>query len=110
MVRQSAVPDLSDADKFLKRTPRVFHRRGWVRIVELEEVDVVGLEPSEACFYFTFDRVRFEVLRGSSFPIRNSSALCEYVDFFPPIFDCIFTKCGTIPDGKGGIVPHFVNM
>src|SRR5436309_13920868 len=88
MVRQSPVPDLSDADKFLKRTPRVVHRRGWVRIVELEEVDVVGLEPSEACFDFTFDRVRFEVLCGSSFPVRNSSALCEYVDVLLTVFDC----------------------
>ena len=72
MIREPAEAHFALAYEFVQRSPRLLDRRIWIRVVELQQVDVVEPQTLQTSFEVAADAVRPEILA-----IRKGPALRE---------------------------------
>jgi hypothetical protein len=77
MVRQAAVPDLACRDELLERAPRLLDRHVAVGVVELQKVELLAPEPTQALLAAMADRLGAQVHEVVSVVAAQRSALGE---------------------------------
>ncbi len=107
MVRQASVADLSLPDQILHRPPRLLYGGARVRVVELQQVDMICLQAAKACFYLPPRAFRSEIFHRASFSIWQGPALCEDENVVPSTFDSFAHNllCPSPPVEACGINP-----
>ena len=77
MVGQAAVPDLACRDELLERAPRLLDRHVAVGVVELQKVELLAPEPTQALLAAMADRIGAQVHEVVSVVATQRSALGE---------------------------------
>ena len=77
MVGQAAVPDLACRDELLERAPRLLDRHVAVGVVELQKVELLAPEPTQALLAAMADRLGAQVHEVVSVVATQRSALGE---------------------------------